>query len=145
MPTPTARLVTALLASLAFAAPSRGVAEDAAAAAAATANWPQFRGPAASGVGSVDGPIKWGVESGENVRWRVPVPGLGHSSPVVWGDRVFLTTAVPVGANEQPLKTGLYGDIAPVREDGEYRWLVLCFDKATGRLLWEREAKRGVP
>lgn len=76
---------------------------------------------------------------------EIPVPGLGHSSPVIWGDRVFLTTAVPVQGGDEHLKTGLYGDIESVEENAEYRWLVLCFDKATGKQLWEREAHRGVP
>jgi outer membrane protein assembly factor BamB len=134
-----APFLTVVFTSLAFASSSLAAPED------ADANWAQFRGPAASGVGRAAGPVKWDVSTVENVLWRVAVPGLGHSSPVVWGDRVFLTAAVPVEAKDQPLKTGLYGDIAPVREDAEYRWLVLCFDKASGRLLWEREARRGVP
>jgi outer membrane protein assembly factor BamB len=108
-------------------------------------NWPQFRGPGASGVSATPGPLKWDVATSKNVRWKTAVPGLGHCSPVVWGDRVFLTTAIPLNQGDERLKTGLYGDIAPVNEQAEYRWLVLCFDKATGKKLWEREAHRGVP
>ena len=111
----------------------------------ATENWPQFRGPGASGVSPTTCPVKWDVKTSENVRWKTPVPGMGHSSPVIWEDRLFITTAVPVEGGDQTLKTGLYGDIGSVNESAEYRWLVLCFDKNTGKQLWEREAHRGVP
>ncbi|MEI6670225.1 MAG: PQQ-binding-like beta-propeller repeat protein, partial [Acidobacteriota bacterium] len=57
--------------------------------------WPQFRGPQGSGVGDDQRPpVSWDVESGRGVVWKTPVPGLGHSSPVVWGNRVFVTTAI---------------------------------------------------
>jgi outer membrane protein assembly factor BamB len=112
---------------------------------AADGNWPQFRGPAASGVSHANGPTHWDVKTPTNLRWKVPVPGLGHSSPVIWGDRIFLTTALPVQQGDETLKTGLYGDVDSVQENAEYRWMVLCFDKATGKQLWEREAHRGVP
>src|SRR5688572_19479755 len=78
---------------------------------AADENWPQFRGPAASGISPTAGPLEWDVKTPKNVRWKTAVPGLGHSSPVVWGDRIFLTTAVPVEGGDESLKTGLYGDI----------------------------------
>src|SRR5687768_15535752 len=85
----------------------------------AGADWPQFRGPAASGVSPVPGPVEWDVNANKAIRWKTPVPGLGHSCPIVWGDRVFLTTAVPVSRGDEQLRTGLYGDIAPVEEDAE--------------------------
>lgn len=112
---------------------------------AAEENWPQFRGAGASGVSPTTGPVKWDVKDSKSIRWKVSVAGMGHSSPVVWGDRVFLTTVVPVKGGDERLKTGLYGDIEPVEDKAEYRWLVLCFDKASGKPLWEREAHRGVP
>src|SRR5580658_3959627 len=65
------------------------------AADATDANWPQFRGPSASGLGAGVPPTEWNVESGKNIRWKTVIPGLGHSSPVVWGDRIFVTSAVP--------------------------------------------------
>ena len=87
-------------------------------------NWQQFRGPAAAGkIDGADPPTTWNVESGENVRWRTPIPGLGHSSPAVWGDRVFVTTAVR-SEGEDELKVGLYGDIAPVQNDPAHEWIV---------------------
>ncbi len=110
-----------------------------------TVHWPAFRGTAATGVGDgVDAPVEWAIESGEGVLWGSEVPGLGNSSPVVWGDRVFLTTAVAAGA-EQKIRTGLTGAGDPVDESVEHRWLVLAFDKRTGEKLWESEVGRAVP
>jgi hypothetical protein len=63
---------------------------------------------------------------------------------VVWGDRLFLTTAIS-GKEKAELRVGLYGDIAPVQDDTVHQWKVLCFDKRTGKLLWERTAHSGVP
>jgi outer membrane protein assembly factor BamB len=108
------------------------------------ANWPQFRGAGAAGV--VDGqfpPTHFDVPKGKNVRWKTPIPGLGHSCPVVWGDRVFLTTAV--GDPKATLKPGQYGDVDSVTEDMEHTWHVLCLDRHTGKVLWDRVAHRGVP
>ena len=77
-------------------------------------NWPSFRGPHARGVAEgYPTPVSWNVETGENVAWKTPIPGLSHSSPIVWGDRIFLTTAVKEGKAE--LKVGLYGDIGSVK------------------------------
>jgi outer membrane protein assembly factor BamB len=114
------------------------------AAMAAEANWPQFRGPSASGVGTGSPPIEWNVESGKNIRWKTAIPGLGHSSPVVWGDRIFLTSAVPA-SGEASLKVGLYGDIDPVKGEPAQSFNVYCLDRETGRILWERTAASGPP
>ena len=70
--------------------------------------WPQFRGPYASGVVESDAlPDSWDVTTGKNIRWKLEVPGLGHSSPVVWGDKLFVTTAIS-GSGNNSLKVGLY-------------------------------------
>ncbi len=106
--------------------------------------WPQFRGAGAAGV--ADGqfpPTNFDVPKGKNVRWKTPIPGLGHSCPVVWGDKVFLTTAV--GDPKATVKPGQYGDVDSVTEDMEHEWHVLCLDKQTGKVLWDRVACRGVP
>lgn len=108
-------------------------------------NWPQFRGPAAGGV--IEGretPIRWDAEKSVNIRWKVPIPGLAHSSPVVWGNKVFITTAVSVNPKEET-RFGLYGDVAPVKEESKHTWKVYCLDKQTGKILWERTAYEGVP
>jgi len=113
-------------------------------AAAADANWPQFRGPSGSGVGTGTPPSEWNVESGKNILWKTAIPGLGHSSPVIWGDRIFLTSAVPA-TGEAQLKVGLYGDITPVKGEGEQSFRVYCLDRKSGKILWERTAASGQP
>jgi outer membrane protein assembly factor BamB len=112
---------------------------------AAPANWPQFRGPSATGV--ADGqqpPVTWDVAAGRNVRWKTPIPGLGHSCPVVWGDRVYLTTAIS-GDAKADLRVGQYGDVDSVNDNTVHRWLVYALDKRTGKIVWERQAHEGVP
>jgi outer membrane protein assembly factor BamB len=114
---------------------------------AAANDWPQFRGPDARGVSDrQDLPIEWSVERGENVLWTVPVPGLAHSSPVVWGDRVYLTTAI---AEEGDVAFGT-GDVDVVGAESTedlvpHRWEVLALDKRTGAFAWRKTAHRGVP
>jgi outer membrane protein assembly factor BamB len=109
-------------------------------------NWPSFRGPGATGV--ADGqfpPLSWDVATGRNVRWKTPVPGLGHSCPVVWGDRVYLTTAVNADPAKETLRTGQYGDVESADDTAPHTWKVLALDKKTGRVVWERTACQGVP
>jgi outer membrane protein assembly factor BamB len=109
------------------------------------ANWPQFRGERAAGLASgAATPHEWDVASGKNVRWKTPIPGLAHSSPVIWGDRVYLTTA-EIPGQSQSLKVGLYGDVNPVNENTPVDWRVLCLDKSTGKILWDKTAYTGVP
>ncbi len=113
--------------------------------AAIAQEWPQFRGPGAAGV--ADGaplPAEWDGESGKNVLWRTPVPGLGHSSPVIWGDKLFVTTAVSE-KDAAGIRTGLYGDIDPVKDDSIHRFDVYCLDRASGEVLWKRTAAETVP
>jgi outer membrane protein assembly factor BamB len=110
-----------------------------------TVNWPSFRGNAASGVAHGSAlPASWDVPAGVGVRWVRPVPGLGHASPVIWGDRVFVATAVSA-KHDPELVVGLYGDIAPVEDASTHSFRLLCFDKRTGELLWSRTAHEGVP
>jgi outer membrane protein assembly factor BamB len=115
------------------------------ACAAADGNWPQFRGPSASGLG--DGahpPVQWDVTKGTNIVWTVEIPGLAVSSPVVWGDRIFITTAVSSDAG-QKIRTGLYGDTDSVNDSSPHQWKVLALDKKTGKVLWEQLAYQGKP
>lgn len=115
-----------------------------AAALAFAANWPQFRGPEAAGVGDGDPPTEWNGESGRNIRWKTAIPGLGFSSPVLWGDRIFLTSAVPASGGAS-LKLGLYGDIKPVENEPAQSFNVYALDRRTGKILWTRTATQGVP
>jgi outer membrane protein assembly factor BamB len=129
--------------------------------------WPQFRGPAGRATSAIDTlPVSWSTTM--NVAWKADVPGRGWSSPIVWGDQVFVTTAVSPGAFKQP-SPGIYGndyaadllksgasesemlekvmarDVELPKESGELRFLVYSFDVATGRIRWEREAHKGLP
>jgi outer membrane protein assembly factor BamB len=109
------------------------------------AEWPSFRGPSASGV--ADGqrlPDTWDVATGRHVRWRTAIPGLSHSSPVVAGDRVFVTTAIS-GKGAATFKPGLYGEGTASEDRSPHQWKVLALDRKTGRLLWERVAFEGEP
>ncbi|MEM8932327.1 MAG: PQQ-binding-like beta-propeller repeat protein, partial [Acidobacteriota bacterium] len=108
------------------------------------ANWPQFRGHQARGVATTPVPTTWNVETGDNIRWKTPIPGLGLSSPVVWGKTVILTTARS-GSGTHDVRTGLYGDIAPVNDTSPHRYQVLAIDTETGEIRWQRTAHTGVP
>ncbi len=112
---------------------------------AGSIDWPQFRGPGAAGVApDANPPTEWNVEDGSNVVWKTPIPGLGHSGPVVWKDRVFVTSAVRT-EGEDELKVGLYGDIAPVKNEVLHRFNVYALDRKSGEIVWERTAHEGVP
>ncbi|SVD87094.1 uncharacterized protein METZ01_LOCUS439948, partial [marine metagenome] len=104
---------------------------------AKTVNWPQFRGPGGSGVAEgFPTPTTWDVPASRNVKWKTTIPGLGHSCPTIWGDRVFVTSAIS-GRKEDSLKIGIYHEIAPVEKDGVHVWRLYCIDKASGEILWE--------
>ncbi len=110
-----------------------------------TVNWPRFRGPNADGIGDgADTPIAWNLDTGEGVLWQTAIPGLANSSPVVWGETVFVTTAVADDV-EQTLRTGLTGAGDGVDEAVEHSWRVMAFDKHSGEQIWETEVGRAVP
>ena len=144
-----------------------GVAALAPAFAAGPAAWPQFRGPNGSGVADEAAlPVRW--TTAEHVAWVADLPGRGWSSPIVWGDRVFVTSAVNANAFKAPGK-GIFGndyaaelekqglseaeivkklvnrDIELASESGEIRYVVAALDAKTGKVLWEREAHKGPP
>ncbi|MFN0069739.1 MAG: PQQ-binding-like beta-propeller repeat protein [Limisphaerales bacterium] len=113
-------------------------------AAAGTEDWPQFRGPQARGWHTnTPAPVSWNVESGENVRWQTPVPGLSHAAPILWGDRVFVASATREG--DADLKVGLYGDIASANDQLLHQWRLLALDRASGRVLWNKVGHEAVP
>ena len=107
--------------------------------------WSQFRGPYGTGIiDSTDLPEKWDIKTGENIKWKIGIPGLGHSCPSVWGEKLFLTTAIS-GSGVNSLKVGLYGDIDEVKDSSDHEFRVYCINKYTGNILWERLAYKGVP
>jgi outer membrane protein assembly factor BamB len=114
----------------------------------AATEWPQWRGPDATGISQESNlPISWSKT--ENVAWKTDVPGRGHSSPIVWGTRIFFTSSIegPVVPGAKAPKHILEGQefVHPdsVGADHSYRLLVLCFDRDSGKLLWERTAYDG--
>lgn len=107
--------------------------------------WPAFRGPRASGVADGENlPVTFNAETGENIRWKKAIPGLAHSSPIVWGGRVFVTTAVSSRA-DATFRPGLYGDGDASDDRSVHKWIVMALDAKTGETAWERVAFEGEP
>jgi outer membrane protein assembly factor BamB len=108
-------------------------------------DWPQFRGIRASGI--AEGfplPANWDVAGGKAIAWRRPIPGLGLSSPIVWGDLLCVSTAIS-GQKDAGLKVGLYGDVKPVTDDTEHEWRIYCLDKKSGAVRWQTTVHKAVP
>lgn len=108
-------------------------------------DWPSFRG--IGGTGIAEGfptATTWDVAAKKNVLWSTPVAGLGHSSPVIWGSRLCLTTAIS-GKNDNSIKIGLYGDVTSVDDVTEHTWKVLCYDKTTGKNVLDKTVLQAVP
>ena len=111
----------------------------------AAGSWPSFRGPVASGVSDgQDLPDEWNGETGQNVLWKASIPGLAHSSPIVWGDRVFVASAISSNA-DATFRPGLYGDGDASEDRSTHRWMIYALDKSTGEVLWERVTYEGEP
>jgi len=137
------------------------------------AHWPQWRGPFFNGMARGDAPTVWSDTS--NIKWKTAIPGRGYSTPVIWGDKIFLTTAIPTGKpaaapparDAAPLASapsapsgnqppggpsgsgpqqrrgrGPGGDTGP---QAEHKFDLLCLDRKTGKVLWQRTAKVAVP
>ncbi|MBI1176491.1 PQQ-binding-like beta-propeller repeat protein [bacterium] len=99
-------------------------------------NWPQWRGPAADGVAPAGHPpLEWSET--RNVKWKVPIPGEGHSTPVVWGQRMFLLTAVPQGNSADGGRSQT--------PTAEYSFDLVCLDRETGKELWRRTCRKEIP
>lgn len=107
--------------------------------------WPSYRGYMSSGVlDNANLPGSFDFNKMINVKWKTEIPGLGLSSPVIWGDKLFLTTATSKSDN-QGIKTGIYGDGMPVADSSVHEWKVFCIDKYSGKTIWEKTAFTGVP
>ena len=110
----------------------------------ATHSWPSFRGTRASGVAEGPAALKWNGETGEGVLWKAEIAGLSLSSPIVWGDLVFLTTAISSDPNAV-FRHGLYGDVEPSKDLSKHSWRVIALHRKTGKIAWERVAHEGIP
>ncbi len=107
--------------------------------------WPSFRGEYASGaVDNQNLPETWDGTSGKNIKWKTLIPGLAHSSPVIWKEKLFVTTAIS-SRKDVSFRHGLYGDGDASDDRSHHRWCVYCLDKKTGKILWDRTATEGIP
>ena len=96
-------------------------------------NWPAFRGAAAGGLGHGATPTTWNIATSVNVAWKTPIPGLAISSPIIWGDRIYLTTAVPMAPPRgRDLRT-------------RHQWKLLSLERISGKVMWEQTAHDGMP
>lgn len=108
-------------------------------------DWPSFRGINGAGVAEgFETPVTWNVPEKKGLRWKTPIEGLGHSSPVIWGNRVCVTTSIS-GAANAGLRMGLYGDIASVQDNTPHTWKLVCLDKTSGKVAFDRTLHSGVP
>jgi outer membrane protein assembly factor BamB len=134
---------------------ARGERKDPAPAAAgpvSVRDWPAFRGRGSSGIAEgAQLPTVWRVEDGQGVRWTRPIPGVALSSPIVFGDRVFVTTAIPSREDDVTFRTGrdaqsvVDAENRSTRDDVPFSWRVYALDRHTGKILWERVAHEGIP
>ena len=140
MPNRVKGIVACSVAAFALSSPGREKVAD-----PENVNWPSFRGFHASGTSEGRTlPEKFDGRTGEGLLFKVKIPGLAHSSPIVWENLLFLTTAVSSeeGASFKP---GLYGSGEASKDRSIHEWLILCHDKRTGKRLWKRSAKKGRP
>lgn len=104
--------------------------------------WPSYRGYMSSGV--LDNASLPTSLDEKNIKWKIGLQGMGLSSPVIWGDKLFITSAVSEN-DKGGIKTGIFGDVAPVEDSSVHLWKVFCIDKNSGKILWERTAHKGIP
>ena len=116
---------------------------------AGAGDWPGWRGPNGCGAGSGSPPTAWSEE--KNVRWKAALPGKGLASPIVWGKHVFVTSAIPTGKKLEGKVPGRTEEMEKMdAEEGlqqieEQDFVVLAFDRATGKELWRKVVARAMP
>ncbi len=142
----TALTLSGLLPFCAFLACAQAQPSNAASARANdNTHWPSFRGKSAAGIAEGQNlPETWGGEKAANIKWKTRVPGLAHSSPIVWADRIFVTTAVS-SLGEASFRHGLYGEGDASEDKSAHEWKVYALDKHSGKILWEQTAYKGAP
>jgi outer membrane protein assembly factor BamB len=108
-------------------------------------NWPSFRGDRALGVvEKTQLPTSWDVEKGRAVAWKTAIPGLAHSSPIVWGDRIYITTAVSADPNSV-LQFPLKGELDQRTDTSKHQFRVMALERSTGKIVWNQIAYEGPP
>ena len=107
-------------------------------------NWPHWRGPLGTGVSPTgQPPVEWSEDN--NIRWKIDLPGRGHATPIVWGDRVFLTTAEPFGPRLEPRMSGRPGEHDNLAVSQRHRFIALAVSRQTGKLLWQQTLSEALP
>jgi len=110
---------------------------------ASAQNWPSFRGPNASGVAAGNAPTSWNGEKSSNVVWKTAIPGFSHSSPIIWGNKIFLITAI---SSDPATKFAAKGQgIGLATDTVKHTWQIYCLDKVSGKVLWSNTAYQGTP
>ena len=113
---------------------------------AAADNWPQWRGPLGTGAApKADPPVLWNEADGTNIRWKTAIPGRGHSTPIVWGDRIFLTTAIPVGEALPPRLSAAPGNHDNLPVTHRHQFVALAVDRKAGKILWRKSLREALP
>lgn len=109
-----------------------------------TGNWPQWRGPSASGA-SHDGdpPSEW--SDSKNIRWKASVPGRGHSTPIIWQNHIFVTSAIPIGPKLDPKPSGRPGAHDNLPVDSKHEFVVMAYSRQQGELLWKKSLREAIP
>jgi outer membrane protein assembly factor BamB len=108
-------------------------------------NWPAWRGPLQTGAAPLaDPPTTWDAD-GTNIRWKTAIPGRGHSTPIVWGDRVFLTAAIPFGDPLPPKPSTAPGNHDNLPVTHKQRFVALALNRADGKIVWQQTLKEGLP
>jgi outer membrane protein assembly factor BamB len=109
-------------------------------------HWPHWRGPMQTGVApAADPPLTWNEADGKNIRWKTEIPGRGHSTPIVWGDRIFLTTAIQVGDALPPRPSTAPGNHDNLPVTHSHRFVALAVDRTSGKILWQKALREAVP
>ena len=107
-------------------------------------NWPSFRGPNASGVAEgTNPPVTWDLQKSQNVLWKTAIPGLSHASPIVWGNHIFVITAVSSDSTASFKAKDRGIDLAT--DNARHTWMIFALDKRSGRVIWTDKAYEGVP
>ena len=135
------RSLLILLAAISVAMPVAGQSEN---GDGTEFHWPQWRGPLGTGVAPhARPPVEW--SESKNIRWRIALPGKGHSTPIVWGDRVFITTAVPYGEASKSRYSGAPGAHDEVPITHRHKFMVIAVDRRDGKILWKRTVREELP